>query len=304
TVVAGVGILLAATEALGSRGLDNLLVPLFAAFFLSGVLELSDPAAPLLLLLTYSFLFCWFLTARKSLTAGGSLTAALLGIVVILGTMNFFWLLPLVLFLGSSSVVGKLFPGTTAGGDAKQKQPRNATQVLANGAIYGLLILVAWPSEHLIYVRRPITDQLLLVAAAVATADTWSSEVGQHYRQPTYHLLTWRKIPAGLSGGVSLAGTLAGLLGAVFIALTCFWLLPYPTPGQVIQIIAAGFLGMLLDSLLGAAFQGKYRVAGTGELSDVAGERNELVGGYAWMTNDLVNFLAIFLTVLVYNVLF
>ena len=50
---------------------------------------------------------------------------------------------------------------------------------------------------------------------------------------------------------------------------------------------------MLLDSILGSLFQAKYQDTITGSLSDAPGEGKELIGGFSWMTNDLVNFLAI-----------
>ncbi|MEM9261552.1 MAG: DUF92 domain-containing protein, partial [Bacteroidota bacterium] len=234
---------------------------------------------------------------RRSLTGGGIVTAGLLALVVMVGSRGVEWLLPLVLFFGSSVLVGKLFPGATKGGDEKHKQPRNATQVLANGAVYGFLAVFCWPQDGVIYVMMPLTEKWLLIAAAIATADTWSSEVGQHYRSKTYNLLTWRVVPPGLSGGISLPGTLAGLAGAAFIELSCFWLVPYYLWEDVGTITLFGFAGMLLDSLLGALLQAKYEDPETGAITDASGPDKKLVAGFRWMTNDLVNFLAILLGV-------
>jgi len=131
------------------------------------------------------------------------------------------------------------------------------------------------------------------MSIAIATADTWSSEIGQYLKWPTYDLVKWRKVPAGLSGGVSLPGTLAGLGGAVFIALSCCWLLHSFGWSKYLMVAVAGFFGMLLDSVLGSLLQATYRDPATGALSDVQRDGGELVSGFSWMTNDLVNFLAI-----------
>lgn len=291
------GLMLTAAEALGSRGLDNLIVPLMTAWFFTGMENLFPAPNYALYLVITALPFCWLMVRRGSLTVGGALTASLLGIVVVIGSGDAIWLLPLFLFLLSSSLIGKVFPVKTVAGDAKQKQPRDATQVLANGAIYGWLAAFSWPKEGLIYLIMPLTEAWLLVAMAIATADTWSSEIGQYFRQPTYDLVKWRKVPPGLSGGVSITGTLAGLGGSAFIVAACFWLVPYMEASLAIKIILAGFGGMLLDSVLGSLFQAKYQNVATGALSDAPGEGKELVGGFGWMTNDLVNFSAILLGV-------
>lgn len=297
--ICSLGIILAAAEAVGSKGLDNLTVPLFTAFLLNALVETSINPIALLLFITFATVFGMLPRIRRSLTGGGIITAALLALVVMVGSRGVEWLLPLILFFGSSVIIGKLFPGKIDGGDDKQKQPRNATQVLANGGVYGILIL-SWtypigPIREIC--TPPISPFLLLVAAAIATADTWSSEVGQHYRAKTYNLLTWQVVPAGLSGGISLPGTVAGLAGAAFIALTCFWLEPYPSWEWMLSVTLFGFAGMLIDSLLGALFQAKYQDVDTGKLSDVPTEASTLAKGYRWMTNDLVNFLAILIGV-------
>lgn len=298
------GILLTAGEAIGSKGLDNLIIPLLGALLFIGFYWEAEPIVTFLLMVPAAIAFCFFTVRRKSLSPGGAVAASLLGIVVALHTGPI-WLLPLVIFFGSSSLIGKIFPGKSSAGDAKQKQPRDATQVLANGAVYGLVAIsssfINQPSAHQLP-EFPVA-YLLLVAAAIATADTWSSEIGQYFGRPTYDLVKWRRVPAGLSGGVSWPGTLAGLAGAAFLTGTCWWLLPYADLWSVAAITLAGFLGMLLDSVLGSLLQATYRDPATGALSDVPSPTSELASGFRWMTNDLVNFLAILLGVLLFGYL-
>ena len=289
--ILGMAVILTVGEALGSKGLDNLIIPLLAAWLWLGVD--GDQYALLLPLIFGGALFSWWMVGRRSLTAGGALTASLLGIIVVIGSHSFFWLLPLFLFLLSSSLIGKLFPVSTSAGDAKQKLPRDATQVLANGAYYGLLASgTIFSFQDFPCFGLPIHFSLLVIMT-IATADTWSSEIGQYFKWPTYDLVKWRQVPAGLSGGVSLPGTLAGLAGSAFIGSTCWWLLPYPSLNAVLFIILGGFCGMLLDSVLGSLFQAKYHNTETGALSDTPGPNTALANGFSWVTNDLVNFVAI-----------
>jgi uncharacterized protein (TIGR00297 family) len=65
------------------------------------------------------------------------------------------------------------------------------------------------------------TPAVLWLAAAAslvtATADTMSSEIGQLIGRRAYLPLTFRKVPPGTEGAVSLEGTMAGLFSAAFV---------------------------------------------------------------------------------------
>ena len=140
---------------------------------------------------------------------------------------------------------------------AERSNGRSATQIMANLGLAGLLIAVSAGSW-----------QLLAIAALVeAACDTCSSEVGIAFPGKTVLLTTWKRVPPGVDGGISLIGTLAGLAGAAIVVLCslALGLLPY---AYTLVAFAAGFLGMLVDSVLGA----------TAERS-------------GWLNNDTVNLL-------------
>lgn len=296
-----IGILLTAGEAVGSRGLDNLIVPLLAAGFfnLKTFRHYTYDAGLLSGGILLSVAFVYATTRKTSLTTGGAIAASIMGILIAYAAGPE-WTTPLLLFFASSSAIGKIFPAYSSAGDAKQKQARDATQVLANGFIFLVVALLYAPDDYMIYPWKTEISfpSLLLITAATATADTWSSELGQYFRRPTWDLIKWRRVPAGLSGGVSWPGTLAGLGGAALIASLGWWLLPDPSLSQILRITGFGFLGMLLDSALGSLLQATYRDPITGALSDVCPQGGQPASGFPWMTNDLVNFLAIGLTTL------
>lgn len=237
--------------------------------------------------LLYSLVGVGFAAAtvrRGSLTPGGAVAALLLGSVVVYfrGTI---WLVPLVAFFLSSVVIGRTLPAPSAASDQKDKQPRDAVQVACNGVIYGLLAV------------GDVSPLLLLISMAVATSDTWSSEIGKYFGQPTFDITTGQRVPSGLSGGVSVAGSVAGLVGAIFISMLGLWLLEHFTLSQLIFVVTCGFGGMLMDSLLGASFQARYRGV-DGKVSDRHTAGSHLVRGFPWMTNDAVNLISISVTVL------
>jgi uncharacterized protein (TIGR00297 family) len=276
-------IVLAALEALGSWGWPYVLVPLGAAALL------ADPAG----MLTRDGL--WFLaatlaaavpfatyTVRKgALTADGAVLAALIGVWVVYFA-GLIWLLPLFVFFGSSTALGRLLrrraPADVAA--AKHGRPRDYRQVLCNGGVYAALATGA--------ALHPVVPTAMLVSLAVSTSDTWSSEIGIAWRGATYDIVRWRRQPVGLSGGVSLVGTLAGLAGALVLAWIGHLLLDRVTnPGLVARVTAAGFTGMLVDSVLGALVQARYR-AGERLVDEPDGEAR-LVAGWRWLDNDRVN---------------
>ncbi len=94
----------------------------------------------------------------------------------------------------------------------------------------------------------------MATAAAFATAlmDTIGTEVGQAVTSPTVLLPDFRRVPPGTDGAVSVAGTLAGLLGAGAVAegaVLTGWI---PSWG-VVPVLLAAALGTTVESLLGRA---------------------------------------------------
>lgn len=225
--------------------------------------------------------FTVIVVRKKALTLGGAFAAAVLGLVVLFFAGPL-WLLPLFFFFVSSTALGRLFSRTIAAhDDAKEGRPRDAVQVLCNGGPFGLLVLgLAWNVTSI--------HSLLLLSMAIATADTWSSTVGAAMAGPTWNIRTGKRITPGPSGGVSIAGSGAGLCGAAAIAALGFWLVPGLQMRTALLLTCAGWSGMFVDSLLGAWFQARYRTS-SGTEGDTG---TVLVGGFRWMTNDAVNLLS------------
>lgn len=153
-------------------------------------------------------------------------------------------------FFISSSLVSKDLISEESLLDKKFR--RNGMQVWSNGFWFVLWTIIWF-----------LTDQEAFLVGAIAsmsfaTADTWASEVGGHrVKGTTLMLTTFKKVKPGTDGGVSIIGTIAAFSGALFIALL-YWLVhDFANILTVSLILACGFVGSFIDSLLGAVVQGK-----------------------------------------------
>lgn len=83
-----------------------------------------------------------------------------------------------------------------------------------------------------------------------------SSEIGKAYGRTTILLTSFKVVPRGTEGAVSLEGTLAGIAGSVVIALVAwyFMLIPYL---DIPIVIVAAFLANVVESVIGSTFQDK-----------------------------------------------
>ncbi len=233
--------------------------------------------------LVASALFCWYTIRKKALTLDGTLAASLLGLWT-LWFAGATWLIPLFFFFITSTLLGRLSKSKAQITDIKHGKARDATQVLCNGGIYAAL-------ATFIDFEPQLVLTLMTISLAICISDTWSSEIGIYFRWKTYDILKLKPVLVGLSGGVSLPGTLGGFVGAWAMAVVGSTIIYQKIDMYFIVIVTiAGFIGMILDSVLGASLQARYKNRENNTLSDTFGENHILQNGWRWMTNDAVNF--------------
>jgi uncharacterized protein (TIGR00297 family) len=126
---------------------------------------------------------------------------------------------------------------------------RGARHALANA------LVPAAAASLVPFVSNP-EPWILAVAGALAavTSDTLSSEIGQAVGGRTYLILALRPAAIGTDGAISVIGTVTGALAAATIAGSA-WALGLVSLGGAVAVVAAGFAGNLLDSLLGATLE-------------------------------------------------
>lgn len=134
-------------------------------------------------------------------------------------------------------------------GTAERREGRRASQVLAN-----LGVATAGAAASIVSHNRTVFLLAMAAALAEAAADTVSSEVGQAFGEKARLVTTWRSVPAGTDGGVTLIGTAAGIAAAGIVSSVC--LLGGLLPPRLLAIsIGAAILGMIADSFLGAGLE-------------------------------------------------
>jgi uncharacterized protein (TIGR00297 family) len=260
----------ALVESLPSTLDDNLTVPLAGLC----VLPLFAVAQPILLLdpglstrvaqgLVINGLFAALAFFARSIDVPGALSAVLIGTVITAGLGLPGLALMVTFFVVGSTVTRVGYRIKAQRGIAQEKGgARGWRNAWANGGVPAFLALMAGITAR--------EDHVLLVlayAASVATAaaDTCSSEIGKAYGRRTFLITTFRAVPPGTEGAVSLEGTLGGLVGGMVVGGI----------GALVGLYGAGtaaFIGII--GLLGS-FAESY--IGT------AAERR------GWMGNDLLN---------------
>ncbi len=162
---------------------------------------------------------------------------------------------------------------------------RGARQVIANGAVFGVAALT-WRLTGDVW-----WTGVALGALATASADTWATEIGTAAGGRPWSVRTFRPVEPGLSGAVSLAGTLALIAGGVWLG-TFAWLAGFD-PFWARAGAIAGVTGALADTVLGAVIQERRWCpecqAFTERTTHPCGTPTVHRGGWRAMSNDAVN---------------
>ena len=133
-------------------------------------------------------------------------------------------------------------------GVAERVDGRNAWQVLANLAVAALGSLAFAATGNRAWLFTSVA------ALAEAATDTVASEIGQTPGHTAILITSLKRVAVGTDGGITIAGTLAGTAAAVLIATVAAGSGIVPRAQLWIPAVA-GFVGMLVDSFLGATLQ-------------------------------------------------
>ena len=198
------------------------------------------------------------------LTRAGWIHAGALG-TILLGSLGWQGWLAVVLYLVLGSAVTKLgFRDKQRRGLAEarggSRGPENIWGSAATGAALALLIGAGVEPRSVLLVG-------FAASFAAKLADTFGSEIGKRWGRTTVLISSFRRVPPGTEGAISLEGTLASAFGSLLMSvlMLALQLIPsWPLTGLVMLI---GLVATLAESLFGALVQDRYD----------------------WMSNELVN---------------
>lgn len=283
----------AVVELVSEKGLDNLWITLSVGALSYSVINLAtfeDYIIPIII----TPILMSVVVSRGVLTRLGAFAALLLDISVSVAFGNQGFLV-LFAFLTISVIADKI--KKTHKNKEQNKQPgevRGVAQVFANGFVSMLCAMM----------YAATSDKIFLVAfvasMAEALADTVGSGIGA-LSSKTYDVFKFRKCDCGVSGGMSLLGTLMSVVASIVIAIIPL-LFSAVTITEAVVISIAGFLGTVFDSFLGSVLQIKYKCTRCGKITDSGmhcGEKCDKYSGVSIITNSAVNFLSTLFTAII-----
>lgn len=231
---------------------------------------------------------------------------------------NWAWFLIILIFFLVSAIFTKFkYERKRKLGAAQEKGGARAwTNVLANGGLAAFLAVM----EGLCLFFSPIGRYDIFFAGflgvvATAAADTLATELGLLNPTPP-RLITnlKKKVAPGTSGGISLLGEIAILMGGLITGFVAFLMQHFNLLGVgllfwwdvfnfglpigaklIIIAVGAGFIGSTADSLIGATFQALYKCPVCGKITEHdihCGEVAVHLRGYKAIDNNVVNFIA------------
>lgn len=217
----------------------------------------ADTTTRLVIAVAVTIAFGVFARAVRGVDASGAMAGCLACFALLAGAGP-----------GAFAVLGMLFAltwlSTRVGyrqkeklGLAERRKGRNGWQVAANLSVAALCVVAF----------ALIGNRAWLIAAIAALAeaatDTVASEIGQASRQQPRLITTWGRVQAGVDGGITLAGTLAGMAAGILIVLVAS-ASAILTRNELWIPAAAGFFGMIADSFLGATLQRRRWISNQG----------------------------------------
>lgn len=226
---------------------------------------------------------------KKSFTLFGSLLACIFSIIItfISGYIGFIILLITFFTTVIISKISKVKRNKIINDINQKHGRRDAIQVFSNVGLATISIIIYYFTKNNIYL---ITYACVMAASL---ADTIGSEIGVLSKSSSIDICTFKKITKGISGGISVLGIIFSFLGSLLIAVT-YYFIAETSINILIFICLMGFLGSIIDSILGSLVQVKYfcKICNKyTERKEHCNKRTDYYKGIKIINNDIVNIL-------------
>ena len=279
-------------EFYGGKGLDNLLIE-FSVFGYLLLYHYGMVGLPLQIVLIISPILAILAVGSKAMTPSGGIVAFILFALVGFYGKGFLQVGFVFALFFISTIVAVISKKLDINKKIEVKeQGRKANQIIAVG-LFGILSMVIY---H--YTNIKLFYYLFFLSFVEQFADSMASDIGRLTKRKNVSIITFKPVEKGISGGVSLLGTLCALLGSMLLMLIPF-LFNALSFKFYIAVSLLAFLGTVVDSVLGALFQALYKCKGCKELVETpihCNQNAELVKGFRIVDNTFVNYAASFVT--------
>jgi len=233
----------------------------------------------------------------KALSLSGVIATIVVGGITF-GLGGLLFAIPILFFFISSNIISaiKTRRKRNALDNLGKSGPRDWMQVLANGGIGAGCAVVYFFTGNLIWYF------VYLASFAESSSDTWATEIGTLSPRDPVSIISFKKVSPGYSGGISLMGIFAAIVGSAALVGAGFvgnMLIPNGFDkihySLWLVCINAGFAGSILDSIIGGSFQGLYSCLICRRLMENkvhCGFEAQLLRGFRLINNDTVNLIS------------
>lgn len=274
---------------------------------------------------------------KQNLTESAILAALITGVIHSISSTFLYLILLISFFLMGTKATKykheykeKLTQAYNIDGDSTSNK-RNHIQVLANSlgaSVYIVIILIiSLTNKESENTKKWI--ELLEIGVAShycsVTSDTLSSELGILSKSDPILITSFKTVPKGTNGAVSLMGFVSGVTGS-FVISVLYVLFRFNEFSSIFSLIASllfltftGLVGTLIDSLLGAILQASFVDSSSNKVIEIDGgyqlhiskfvnSKVQSISGTDILSNNGVNLLMSFissgLSILAYYIIF
>ena len=192
------------------------------------------------------------------MTKGGWISAGILG-TILWGCLSWQGWISVVFYLLFGSLVTKVgYKFKKEKGIAEKRGGRRGPENVWGSAATGLFLVMMSKLNlaNLVFYKIGFAASF-----SAKLADTFGSEIGKRFGGDTYLITSLKKVERGTEGGISFEGTLASLLGSIFMAFIMLCLSIVSTKDQFIIVIISGFFATIIESIIGEKYQNKYKLS-------------------------------------------
>lgn len=223
---------------------------------------------------------------KKAFTLGAALSAiVLLAIIAISDNGCLYVIVSSFFLIALVEIIVKAIGNGKPDLINKKSGPRDIIQLFANGGAALVLSII------LLCTGSKLCVLGFVAAIAEALGDSSASAIGSSVKGKVIDICRHEEVPKGLSGGISLWGSLSCIIACITVAFFAV-AIGLISSQETVSIIISSCICCFLDSVLGSCVQVKYRCKKCGAITEKemhCDEETVYYSGIKFIDNDCVN---------------